>query len=216
MAKDYYKTLGVSRQGSEAEIKSAYRKLARKYHPDVNKGNKQAEEKFKEVQEAYDVLKDKKKRAQYDQFGSMGGFNPNQSYQAWNQAGAWNQSGGWGQSRGGESIHIEDMGGIDLGDIFSGIFGMPGARGQTRPGGVRYQNTQTRRPVLKDLRSYFDISPQEAKEGMRARVLLFREGQGEQLSIKIPAGIKGGATLRLRGKGENGGDLLLTIRVKNS
>src|SRR5438309_11413052 len=106
MARDYYETLGVQRNASEQEIKSAYRKLARQYHPDRNPGDKTAEGKFKEVQEAYDVLSDKNKRAQYDQFGFSGGpFGGGGSP----FSGEGSPFGG-----GGQGFHFEN---IDLGDL---------------------------------------------------------------------------------------------------
>ena len=104
--RDYYEVLGIGKNATDAEIKSAYRKLAKKYHPDLNPGNKEAEEKFKEVNEANDVLSDPQKRQRYDQFG-FAGVDPN--YAAANGGGAGGFGGGFG--------------GVDLGDIFGDIFG---------------------------------------------------------------------------------------------
>ena len=104
--RDYYEVLGIGKNATDAEIKSAYRKLAKKYHPDLNPGDKEAEEKFKEVNEANDVLSDPQKRQRYDQFG-FAGVDPN--YAAANGGGAGGFGGGFG--------------GVDLGDIFGDIFG---------------------------------------------------------------------------------------------
>ena len=118
--RDYYEVLGIGKNATDAEIKSAYRKLAKKYHPDLNPGNKEAEEKFKEVNEANDVLSDPQKRQRYDQFG-FAGVDPN--YAAANGGGAGGFGGGFG--------------GVDLGDIFGDIFGggFGGSRGGS--GGFR-------------------------------------------------------------------------------
>jgi len=119
MAKDYYEILGVSRNATQEEIKKAYRRLARKYHPDLNPGDKQAEEKFKEIQEAYEVLSDPKKRAQYDRFGRVGDF-------ASSGASA-------GSGPGFEGFDFSDFGDFSFGDIFSEIFGTGAAHRTGRP-----------------------------------------------------------------------------------
>ena len=151
MAKqDYYDILGVPRGASADEIKKAHRKLVRKYHPDVNKNNKEAEEKFKEVQEAYDVLSDETKRRNYDQFGHAGvgmggapggGGDPFEAFRR-----AQGQGGGGGGRttyRGGPGVTVEDFdfggggaGGADFGDIFEQIFGSRGPAGRAGAGGV--------------------------------------------------------------------------------
>ena len=172
--KDYYQILGVSRSASADEIRSAYRKLALKYHPDRNPGDKQAEEKFKEMNEAYQVLSDPQKRTRYDQLGSAysnyqreggqpGGFD-------WNQ---WYSSGGAGQQ-----VNFDDLfggaGGGGFSDFFSAIFGgMGGGQG----GNVRTRRApQYEQPVT--------ISLQEAYEGA-TRLL---ETGGRRVQVKIPAG----------------------------
>ena len=118
--RDYYEVLGIGKNATDAEIKSAYRKLAKKYHPDLNPGDKDAEEKFKEVNEANDVLSDPNKRKRYDQFG-FAGVDPNY--------GAGQPGGGYGGGFGG----FGGTGGVDLGDIFGDIFG--GGFGGFRFGG---------------------------------------------------------------------------------
>lgn len=120
MAKDYYKTLGVERKVSQAEIKKAYRKLARKYHPDLNPGDKSAEAKFKEIQEAYSVLSDPKKRSQYDQFGFVGDIPPGEGREEASGSGF-------------EGFDFSDFGTSSFRDFFENIFGGPSREGQMKP-----------------------------------------------------------------------------------
>ena len=130
--KDYYKTLGVERSASEAEIKSAYRKLALKYHPDRNAGNKNSEEKFKEINEAYEVLRDTQKRARYDQLGD--------SYSNWQQGGGAPGNFNWNDWKsapgGGVSFNVDDLndlfGGGGFSDFFQQIFGGMAGRGRNQ------------------------------------------------------------------------------------
>lgn len=199
MAKrDYYEILGVSKTASDDEIKKAYRKLAVKYHPDKNPGDKAAEEKFKEISEAHEVLSDKQKRARYDQFGHAGvggaagnpfgnGSNPFQS-------GNFNFNG--------QSFNFDFGGGGGLDDILGSIFGFGGGAKRPRRG-TDYQTSIT-------------ISFEEAIFGTTKSI----SRNGKDLKIKIPAGIDDGMSIRLRGKGgdapEGGekGDLYINIRVK--
>ena len=194
MAKrDYYEVLGVSKNASDDEIKKAYRKLAIKYHPDKNPGDKEAEEKFKEVSEAHEVLSDKQKRARYDQFGHAGV-----------NGGAGNPFGNGGNPFGnfnGQSFSFE-FGGGGLDDILGSLFGFgPGAR---RP----------RRGT--DYRTQVTISFEEAIFGTEKQI----SANGLNLKVKIPAGIDDGMQIRLRGKGgeaPEGGekdDLYVVIHVK--
>lgn len=198
MAKrDYYEILGVSKNASDDEIKKAYRKLAVKYHPDKNPGDKEAEAKFKEINEAHDVLSDKQKRARYDQFGHAGvggaGGNP--------------FGGAAGNSFGGFDFNGQtfsfDFGGGGLDDILGNLFGFgAGARRPRR--GADYQTSVT-------------LTFEEAIFGATKNVTI----DGATLKVKIPAGIDDGMSIRLRGKGgpapegtTEKGDLYVKIRVK--
>lgn len=213
--KDYYQILGVSKSASAEEVKKSYRKLAKQYHPDLHKGEKAAEEKFKDISEAYEVLGDKGKRQQYDQFGqwSQGGGPGSGAYQQY----TWTSGGG---SPGGQGVG-------DLGDIFQDIFGMGrepggfGAQTHTRSGGTSYQDwsRHARESVPKDLNYSMDIDFLDAVNGTQAKISVNRNGKAEKINVKIPAGVHDGAKIRLAGKGESGimgdpGDLYITLKVK--
>lgn len=194
--KDYYEVLGVSKNASDDEIKKAYRKLAVKYHPDKNPGDKAAEEKFKEISEAHEVLADKQKRARYDQFGHAGvggagagsaGGNPFQN-------GSFNFNG--------QNFNFDFGGGGGLDDILGSIFGFGG--GQRRPvRGSDYRTTVT-------------LNFEEAVFGTTKVI----SADGKDLKVKIPAGVDDGMSIRLSGKGgpapKGGtkGDLYVFVRVK--
>ena len=196
--RDYYEILGVSKQASDDEIKKAYRKLAVKYHPDKNPGDKEAEAKFKEINEAHDVLSDKQKRARYDQFGHAGvggaGGNP--------FGGGGNPFGGGNFNFNGQTFNF-DFGGGGLDDILGSIFGFGGGARRPRRG-ADYQTSVT-------------LTFEEAIFGTTKKVA----AEGKDLKVKIPAGIDDGMSIRLRGKGgeppEGGtekGDLYVRVRVK--
>lgn len=197
--RDYYEILGVSKNASDDEIKKAYRKLAVKYHPDKNPGDKAAEEKFKEINEAHDVLSDKQKRARYDQFGHAGV-----------NGGTGNPFGGSGNpfqngnfNWGGQTFNF-DFGGGGFDDILGSLFG--------------FGNAGTRRPRRgADYETRVTITFEEAIFGTTKSIDI----NGKDLKIKIPAGIDDGMSIRLRGKGGDApdgkgekGDLYIRVRVK--
>lgn len=212
---DFYKTLGVSEDASESDIKKAYRKLSRKYHPDLNPDDKQAEKKFKEISEAYDVLSDKKQREEYDQIrrygaSGMGGFG----------AGAGGFGGGNGYTTfttgGGAGINIDDL----LGGLFGGSaggsrrrsagftsadFGGMGSGGMGRGG---FGGAQHAAPEESTTSTRITLA--QAYTGANVTVFL---PDGSHTEARIPAGIKDGQKVRLRGKGLRGGDLKVTVRV---
>jgi curved DNA-binding protein len=217
--KDYYKILGVGKKATEKEIKAAYRKLARQYHPDVNPNNPQAETKFKEVNEAYEVLSDPEKRTKYDQLGA--------NWRRWQQMGGnpgdfdWSQWMG-GSGPGGQRVNVrytEDLGDLFGGDspfsdFFSSIFGGMGSGRTRRPNGFEYQS---RPQMAQDIEQEVEISLAEAYHGA-SRIL---SKDGRRLQVKIPAGAKSGTKVRMRGEGQTGlgggqaGDLYLKVKVAN-
>ncbi|NIG53060.1 DnaJ C-terminal domain-containing protein [Chitinophaga sp. Cy-1792] len=208
--KDYYKILGVEKSSTAEQIKKAYRKLAVKYHPDKNPGDKAAEEKFKEINEAYEVLSDADKRKKYDQFG--------ENYKYYEQHGGrpedfdWSQYGGGGG--GGQQYHysgnMEDMFGGEgnFSDFFEQLFG---SRFSGGAGGRRAQSTARGR----DVQATMEVSLADAYSGATRQV----EVGGSRLNIKLKPGLYEGQVIRLKGKGNPGrkggenGDLLITIQL---
>jgi molecular chaperone DnaJ len=235
--RDYYEVLGVSKDASEGDIKKAYRRLARKLHPDVNPGDKGAQKKFQEVQEAYDVLREGDKRRAYDRLGHAGpsmGFDPS-------AGGAGAAGAGWppggrpgGAGAGGGGFESFQFDPADLGDIFGNLFG-----GAGRPGGRR------RREEGEDVSGTIEIPFRDSVLGGFASLSLRREkecprcngtgrvdrnvcpvcrgsgrvAESETVKIRIPEGTENGGTIRVPGKGSEGfsggpaGDLYVTVRV---
>lgn len=196
MEKDYYKIMGVSRDASEKEIKTAYRKLARKYHPDISKESN-AEERFKEMGEAYEVLHDKNKKAEYDQQLKYREFNPH-GQQSRQHAGSSNQSYNYG-------------GGQFDGDIFESIFGHS-----------RQQHYQPQPQAGQDYRGKVSISLEEAYKGTVKSIQIPSPNDPDKtqtLNVKVPAGVKSEQQIRLAGQGAPGinggprGNIYLTVDV---
>ena len=190
--KDYYKILGVPKDADAATIKKAYRKLAKDLHPDANAGDKKIEEKFKAVSEAYDVVSDPKRRAEYDEAQRYG--SP--------MGGARRGPGGPGGFQGGRGQNVEDLfGGGDLSDIFGGLFGGGGRQRGPRKGA--------------DLETSVTISFEDSIHGV---TMPLRLSTGN-ISARIPAGVKNDQRIRLKGKGQAGeqnapaGDLFINVAV---
>jgi len=202
--KDYYKILGVERKAEQNEIKRAYRKLALKFHPDKNPGDKKAEERFKEINEAYEVLGDSDKRAKYDHLGA--------SYQAWQRRGGQPAGFDWSEwmnsPQGGVTFEVGDLGelfGGGFSDFFNTVFG--GMAGQ-RQGATSRAGSRGR-----DIEQPIAISLAEAYTGTSRTLRL----DGRTLEVRIPPGAATGTRVRISGQGgsgsENAGDLYLVVQV---
>ena len=203
MASNPYQTLGIARNASEKDIKSAYRKLAKELHPDKNKDNPRATERFSSVTNAYDLLSDANKRAQFDRGEIDADGNP-----AMPQGFGGGQGGGFGAGFGGGEA-------IDLGDLFGGLFGggRSGFSGGGFPGGGGARN----RPSAKgaNVQYRLNVSFIDAATRSSQRITL---AEGKTLDLKLPAGLEDGGQMRLAGKGEAGpggnGDALVTIAIQ--
>ncbi len=226
--KDYYKTLGVEKTAPQEEIKKAYRKLAKKYHPDANKGDSASEAKFKEISEAYEVLGDEKKRKKYDAFGNQtqfaGGhdFDPSQ------------------YGFGGGNVRYEYAGSGDRSDFFNMFFSgafddlFSAARGNGsntyyyQDGGdmsdlfMGARQQKKRAYDGENIEAQISLTPQEGAAGV-SRQIAVKTGAGTRtINFKVPAGVRDGETIRLKGQGQQGagggkdGDILLTVRMEKS
>jgi curved DNA-binding protein len=220
MPRDYYEVLGVSRTATADEIKKAHRKLARKFHPDMNKDNPNATEKFKEVQTAYDVLSDTPKRQKYDQFGHAGvengmgggGADPFEQFRRAQQGGRGRR----GPTGAGQQATVEDMegmGGGNFADMFEQLFG---AGGGGRPGRGRAARPAPARG--QDIEHPVTLSFEQAARGTSLPLQIDREGKIETIDIKIPAGVKEGSRVRIKGRGQQPGgepgDLYIITSVR--
>lgn len=198
--KDPYKILGVSNSATQDEIKRAYRRLAKEYHPDRNPGNKSAEQRFKEVQAAYEVLGDPQRRAQYDRFGSGG---PAPEFRTWRT----------GHTP--EDVDISfDFGSMgDLSSIFEQFF-----RRSSGPRAASHGVPRGRAPKGADIEHSVTIGFEEAVRGTHREVVLQgADGQEEHIRVQIPAGVSDGQLVRVRGRGQAGpggrGDLLIRCQI---
>ena len=198
---DPYSTLGVARGATEAEIKSAYRKLAKELHPDKNKDNPKASEKFSAATNAYDLLSDKDKRARFDRGEIDGDGNPTAPF-------GFGGGGGGGGFRGQPGGGF-DQGGADFGDIFEGLFGGAGRRAG---GGFGRQAPQPRGANVA-----YRLAVQFADAAILAPQRITLQ-DGKTIDLKLPAGVESGTQMRLSGKGQAGpggaGDAIVTIEVK--
>lgn len=217
--KDYYQTLGVSKTATDKEIKQAYRKLARKYHPDVNPGDRASEARFKEINEAYEVLGDPEKRREYDELGANwrlyeqaqqpGGGTP---FWQWSTAG---QPGG-----GFRTINEDDLrdvfgGENPFSDFFNVFFGGAGPTEARRPRG-----RGTRARAGRDVEQEVELTLEEAMRGAMRRLSVKHGGHTRTVDVRIPAGVSEGSRVRISGEGEPGtggarpGDLYLRVRLR--
>jgi len=201
--KDYYKILGVSKSASPEEIKKAYRKLALKYHPDHNKGNSSAEAMFKDINEAYAVLRDPEKKKQYDMFGAEGfqrRFTQEDIFRGFDLGSIFREF-GFGGRGGGQNPFSHLYGGM-------GGFGQAGTGFQDRGCGTKGQNLVYELPMTLE----------ELCKSTKKTIAYQIDGRQEKVSVKVPAGIRGGQKLRLKGKGQPGlfngppGDLFIKIK----
>jgi len=213
--RDYYETLGVAKTATADEIRTAFRKLARKYHPDVAKDKKAAEEKFKQINEAYEVLGDPEKRQKYDQLGANwnqpgGGFQPPPGW------GAGQPGGGFYRPDGDSGVQFE-FNGTGFSDFFEAFFG--GGRGHSAFGG--FGRGEPRAERGSDVEADIMVPLEEVLNGAKRTISLRRSGSSkvETYQVKIPKGVHEGQRIRLAGQGEAGerggksGDLFLRVRL---
>ncbi len=232
--KDYYNILGVEKTASQDDIKKQYRKLAKKYHPDMNPGNKKAEEKFKEISEAYEVLGDKDKRNKYDTFGSQANFTNGADF----------DPSQYGWSGGNGNVRYEYSGGGDHSDFFNmffsegfdlgGIFGKGRTGGRTTRiysdedlgelfgGQHSYSSGRVQVRDGENVEAEIEITPEEGAAGVEKRISLQTQSGTRAINFRVPKGVGDGETIRLKGQGYAGagggkaGDLHMKVRIKPS
>ena len=221
--RDYYDVLGVGKSATAAEVKKAHRKLARKYHPDIAKDDPKAAEKFQEVQEAYEILSDPKKRQRYDEFGhaAVSGSSAQQdAYEAFRRSqtrGRGGSGGGGGYGGGGsggvrQDFDPSEFGNGQFGTMFDELFG---ARGPFGRGGGRQRPAQGPPPSGGgDVEYPVTLDFYQAARGTTMPLQIRRGGAGETIDVKIPGGVKQGSRVRVRGKGEAGGDLFIVVNLR--
>jgi len=224
--KDYYSTLGVAKTATEKEIKQAFRKLARKYHPDVNPGDKTAESKFKEINEANEVLGDPEKRKKYDELGANWRMYEQAGAQPGGQpGGGWNVNYGGGPQGGFRTMTEEEMremfgGASGAGDPFSDFFhtffgGLGGAQAEGRQTRARARGPRKGR----DFEDEIELGLEDAYHGTTRRLAISQNGHERTVDVRIPAGVGDGSRVRVAGEGEQGssggqaGDLYLRVHI---
>jgi curved DNA-binding protein len=219
--KDYYATLGVPKTAGEKEIKQAFRKLARKHHPDVNPGDKVAESKFKEINEAYEVLGDPATRKKYDELGANW-----RMYEQQARSGGQPFGGGWSPGQGGARSgyrtmtpeEMEDLFGDSnpFSDFFTTFFG---GQGFGTAGTRDARGTRGRRRAGRDVENEIELNLEDAYHGATRRLMLRHDGQVKHVDVRIPAGVTDGSRVRVSGEGEQGvggaesGNLYLRVRL---
>ncbi len=220
--KDYYATLGIAKSSTGKEIKQAYRKLARKFHPDVNPGDKASETRFKQVNEAYEVLGDAEKRRKYDELGANW-RNYEQAEQQGATApfdGAWGFAGGGGRG-GARTMTEEEMRqafgeGDPFSDFFHAFFGGRPEAPSSSPRQGRAARARRGRDVEQDL----ELTLEQACHGVTRRLTIKHDGHARTVDVRIPAGVGDGSRVRVAGEGEHGvgsaasGDLFLRVHVQ--
>ncbi|NLJ99449.1 MAG: J domain-containing protein [Tissierellia bacterium] len=202
--KDYYKILDIDKDASNAEIKKSYRKLAKKYHPDLNPDDQKAQEKFKEINEAYEVLGDEDKRKKYDTFGSSGGFTNGQNFDP--------SQYGFGNFGGGQTYTYTTEGGEGFSDFFNAFFGGGAGGGFDMSDIFGGGPSRARQPQAQRYESELNISLEEGYKGTTKTVSLRIGNENKSLSVKVPRGILPGKKIKIQGeKAGINGDIYFTI-----